>query len=143
MLEVMHSPQPLRVTPHLVGSPRFLDCSVGTRCPQPPRRVRRLHTLVASPPMIGFSAPGGLATLNSLTRSKWVHLCYGSRLRRSRLRTNGITPACARLATCQTSNLHGGYLSIHKNNQAYPGAPGMTIWVDWISGRSSYVSTIS
>ena len=34
-----------------------------------------------------------------------------------------ITPACARLTTCATSNSHGELLSVHEISQAYPGAP--------------------
>jgi len=36
--------------------------SVGIRCPQPPRKVRLLHTLVASQTMAGFAISGRLAT---------------------------------------------------------------------------------
>jgi hypothetical protein len=35
----------------------------------------------------------------------------------------GITPNCARLTTCATSNSHGELLSVHEIDQAYPGAP--------------------
>lgn len=48
-----------------------------------------------------------------VTRPNRVRFRYGSRVRRSRLRTSGITPTCARLSTCQTGNSHDGYLSIH------------------------------
>ena len=58
-----------------------------------------------------------------VTRPNRVRLRYGSRVRRSRLRTRRITPSCARLATCQTGNSHDGHLSVHKIDQVYPGTP--------------------
>ena len=44
------------------------DDSVGIRCPLSPRRARPLHLFVASRSMTGFTPPGGLATLECLTR---------------------------------------------------------------------------
>ena len=35
-----------------------------------------------------------------------------------------VTPSHARSATCQTGNLQGELLSVHKIDQAWPGAPG-------------------
>jgi hypothetical protein len=37
-----------------------------------------------------------------------------------------VTPSHARSATCQTGNLQGELLSVHKIDQAWPGAPGFT-----------------
>jgi len=37
-----------------------------------------------------------------------------------------VTPSRARSATCQTDNLQGELLSVHKIGQASPGAPGLT-----------------
>jgi hypothetical protein len=37
-----------------------------------------------------------------------------------------VTPPRARSATCQTGNLQGELLSVHKMDQAWPGAPGLT-----------------
>jgi hypothetical protein len=37
-----------------------------------------------------------------------------------------VTPSHARSATCQTDNLQGELLSVHKIDQAWPGAPGFT-----------------
>src|SRR5205814_7900790 len=42
---------------------RFLGRSFHARCPLPPRRVRRLHSPVASPPVAGFVIFGSFATL--------------------------------------------------------------------------------
>lgn len=58
---------------HRVGSPRFLDGSVGARRPQSPRRARPLHVLVAMRPIAGFTHSGRMATLNGLTRPNQVH----------------------------------------------------------------------
>ena len=58
------------------GSPRFLDCSFPARCPQPPRKARRVLLLVTSSPMAGFSISGRLAAFNSVTRPNRVcHHC--------------------------------------------------------------------
>ena len=37
-----------------------------------------------------------------------------------------VTPSHARSATCQAGNLQGELLSVHKIDQAWPGAPGFT-----------------
>jgi len=42
---------------------RFLDFSFPTRCLQSPRRVRRLHSGVASPPVPDFTISGRMVTL--------------------------------------------------------------------------------
>src|SRR6266568_2105002 len=54
---------PLGVALRSAGSPRFLGRSFHARCPLPPRRVRRLHSPVASPPVAGFVIFGSFATL--------------------------------------------------------------------------------
>ena len=72
--------------PRPAGSPRFLDSSFLTRCPQPPRRVRWLPTPVASPSISGFIRYDRLATLTTLTRLNRVRLRYGSRVCLARLR---------------------------------------------------------
>jgi len=48
---------------HRVGSPRFLRPSFDTRPPQSPRTARRMPSLVASPPMTGFTLSGRLAAV--------------------------------------------------------------------------------
>src|ERR1017187_142523 len=70
-----------RLCSHPVGPPRLLDRSFPARCPQPPRKVRRLRAPVASPPVSGFILVGGLATFVFLSRPNRVHLRYGSRVR--------------------------------------------------------------
>jgi hypothetical protein len=56
------------------GSPRFLDATVRTRPPLTPRDALRLHMLIASPQISGFTMLDRLATPSRLTRPKWVHL---------------------------------------------------------------------
>lgn len=81
-----------------LGSPRFLDCSFGTRHPQPPRQAQRVLLVgsawftshaVSSPPVSGFAISGRVATCISVTRPNRVHECCGSRLRLPRLRRAG------------------------------------------------------
>jgi hypothetical protein len=50
---------------HPAGSPRFLDQSVHARCPLLPRKVRRMHSPVASSSVAGFSFLGRMATSNT------------------------------------------------------------------------------
>src|SRR2546422_952954 len=45
------------------GLPGSSGRSFHARCPLPPRRVRRLHSPVASPPIAGFVIFGSFATL--------------------------------------------------------------------------------
>jgi len=61
----------------LLGVSQVSNCSVDARCPQSPRSARRLHTLVASPPVRGFALSEGLATAKCVTRLNQVHLRYG------------------------------------------------------------------
>ena len=69
------------------GDPRFLDSSILTRRPQPPRRVRGLHYPLARPSIAGFIRFDRLATLAfRLTRLNQVRLRCGSRVCLARLR---------------------------------------------------------
>ena len=94
-------------------SPRFLDESLPARCPQAPRKARRMHAPVSSPPVSGFTTLGRLAVLqlrheaeSGLTALRLAgSLCEAS--------TRRIAPALARAATCRTGNSHGGFLSFH------------------------------
>jgi hypothetical protein len=101
------------------------DDSVGIRCPLSPRRARSLRLFVASRSMAGFTPPGGLATLDCLTRPD-----SGSRFRITadafafRGSDRRITPTAARSGTWRTNNYPGQYLSTDKNRQALPDAPG-------------------
>src|SRR6476619_6909718 len=57
-----------------------------------------------------------------LTRPNRVRLRYGSRVRRTRLRRFDYSSG-ARLAICSMGNSQNELLSVHKINQAWPGAP--------------------
>ena len=76
-----------RLRRHPAGSPRFLDRSVSTRCPLPPRQVQRLQTPIASSLAAGFITLGRTSHLQvSVTRPNRVRWCYGSQIRLPRLR---------------------------------------------------------
>jgi len=47
-----------------------------------------------------------------------------------------VTPSHARSATWQTGNLQGELLSVHKIDQACPGAPGLTGLLGFFWGHS-------
>ena len=55
---------------HTAGSPRFLDASVRARPPQPPRQGRRVLSVVASPPISGFTISGWLALPHQASRGR-------------------------------------------------------------------------
>jgi len=57
-----------------------------------------------------------------VTRPNRVRLRYGSRVRRTRLRRFDYSSG-ARLAICSMGNSQNELLSVHKINQAWPGAP--------------------
>jgi hypothetical protein len=108
--------------PHWAGPPRFLDRSVGARCPHPPRRVRRVRLPVASSPVLASASLGAWPLSPSVTRPNRVRLRYGSRLRRARPHPPDCSGACS-LGYMSTGNSHGDLLSGHKIGQACPGAP--------------------
>lgn len=62
------------------------DLTFGVRCPQPPREVRRLPTLVASSSVAGRPDSGGKATSIFVTRPNRVHFRCGPHLRSPGLR---------------------------------------------------------
>jgi hypothetical protein len=72
---------PRRVAPpeHRAGSPRTLDDSVGARPAQPPRTTRRVHLLVASPAITGFTTSGRLAVVASRNEVESDSRVLGSR----------------------------------------------------------------
>ncbi|ADU67089.1 hypothetical protein Selin_2373 [Desulfurispirillum indicum S5] len=61
---VMHSHAPFWLEATAIWASQVPDQSVGTRCLQPPRRVRCMHLSVASATIIGFTSFGRMATLN-------------------------------------------------------------------------------
>ena len=74
------------------GSPRSLDRSVATRCPQSPRGVRQVPLSSSSLSDAGFILFGGLATPIGVTRPNRVHLRYGSPLRSDEAPAMAIAP---------------------------------------------------
>ena len=74
------------IAPRSIGSPRFLNQSLGTRHPLPPRRAQQVYVPVPSLLILGFALFGRLATLIGVTRPNWVRLRYGSHPHRTRLR---------------------------------------------------------
>ena len=65
---------------HRVGSPRFLRPSFDTRPPQSPRTARRMPSLVASPPMAGFTLSGRLAAVVFVYRGRNGFTCVRARV---------------------------------------------------------------
>jgi hypothetical protein len=57
---------------------RFLDPSLGTRCPLPPRRARRVHMPVTSPPILASPSLKGWPLSISFSRLNRVRFRYGS-----------------------------------------------------------------
>ena len=107
------------------------------RASQVPRLIFRRTPSPITPesPMIAHSFLHhrcGLQPIRRLGRSHWSNEAEtGSltlRLTSSPLEASlrRITPPCAQLATCATSNSQGELLSVHEINQAYPGAPNWT-----------------
>jgi hypothetical protein len=108
--------------PRPAGSPRFLDRSIPARCPQPPRKVRR----VLAP---CFPADIRLHHLWQTGHLHWRNEAESGSLA---LRLAGLLPrfppdGLPRLAPvrlhARMSNLHGELLSVHKISQAWPGIP--------------------
>ena len=122
----MSSPKPLWLGPLPVGPPRFLDQSVSTRRPLSPRKARQLHTTVASLPALGFTYPGRMATFSKFNEAETGSLALRLALSPLEASPDRVTPSHARSATCQTDNLQGELLSVHKIDQAWPGTPGST-----------------
>jgi hypothetical protein len=122
----MYSPMTLWLGPRPVGPPRFLSQSVSTRHPLSPRKARQLHTPVASLPTLGFTYPGRMATFEKFNEAEVGSLALRLALSPLKASPDRVTPSHARSATCQTGNLQGELLSVHKIDQAWPGAPGLS-----------------
>jgi hypothetical protein len=108
------------------GSPRFLDCSFGARRPLSPRRAGWLLFLVSSPSVLASSSSADWPLSPLVSRGRSGFACATAYAFVSRGFANGITPICARLTTCATSNSHDELLSVHENSQSCPGAPKNT-----------------
>ncbi|MGD8769080.1 MAG: hypothetical protein PVJ06_03455 [Desulfobacterales bacterium] len=93
-----------------------------------PREARQLHTSVASLPALGFTYPGRMATPIKYNEAETGSLALRLALSPHEASPDRVTPSHARSATCQTDNLQGELLSVHKIDQALPGAPGFTGW---------------
>jgi len=124
----MSFPTALQLGPHPAGPPRFLDQSVSTRRPLSPREARQLHASVTSLPALGFAYPGRMATSTKFNEAETGSLALRLALSPHEASPDRVTPSHARSATCQTDNLQGELLSVHKTDQAWPGAPGSTGW---------------
>jgi hypothetical protein len=120
----MLSPPHLQgTTPEHAGPLRFLDPSLGTRCPLPPRRAGQVLLPVASLPVLASPS------LTGWPLSSWrFEAVPGSlSLRLAPCASQGFRarlpayPACS--ATCLTGISHGELLSVHKRGQALPDAP--------------------
>ena len=123
---VISFPKVLRLGPHPAGPPRFLGQSVSTRHPLSPRRARQLHTPVTSLPALGFTYPERMATLTKFNEAETDSLALRLAPSPPEASPDRVAPSRARSATCQTDNLQGELLSVHKIDQALPGAPGFT-----------------
>ena len=123
---VISSPKTSWLGPLPAGPPRFLDQSVSTRRPLSPRGARQLHTSVASLPTMGFTYPGRMATPRKFNEAETGSLALRLALSPHEASPDRVTPSHARSATCQTGNLQGELLSVHKIDQAWPGTPGFT-----------------
>jgi len=123
---VISSPEVLRLRPLPAGPPRFLDQSVSTRRPLSPRRARQLHTSVSSLPALGFTYPGRMATPIQYNEAEMDSLALRLAPSPHEASPDRVTPSRARSATCQTDNLQGELLSVHKIGQASPGTPGLS-----------------
>jgi hypothetical protein len=76
-----------RLRRHSAGSPRFLDRSVSTRRPLPPRQVQRLLVPIASSLAAGFITLRRTGHLQvGVTRPNRVRCRYGSQIRLPKLR---------------------------------------------------------
>jgi len=75
---------------------------------------------------MGFTYPGRLATPIEYNEAETGSLALRLALSPHEASPDRVTPPHARSATCQTDNLQGELLSVHKIDQALPGAPGLT-----------------
>jgi hypothetical protein len=99
------------------------DLTFGVRCPQPPREVRRLPTLVASSSVAGRPDSGGKATSIFRNEAESGSLALRPTPSVTRASTGELPRFAAWLPTCRTSNLHGQHLSVDESSQAWPDAP--------------------
>ena len=86
--------------PRPAGSPRFLGCSVPARCPLPPRKARRVLSLVASPPMAGFTTLWRAGHLRLASRGRIGFASATARRFASPVSTSPITRSGSGSATC-------------------------------------------
>ena len=75
---------------------------------------------------MGFTYPGWMATPIEYNEAETGSLALQLALSPHEASPDRVTPPHARSATCQTDNLQGELLSVHKIDQALPGAPGYT-----------------
>src|SRR5262245_1765363 len=119
----MNCPTPVKKN---YGPPRFLDRSVRTLRPQPPREVRWLHLPVASPSIAGFITIWQSGHFHWSNEAARVRFRYGSCVRLTRLHQRGLLHTHACSATLMNGLFQGKLLSAYKIDQALPGAPDWT-----------------
>jgi hypothetical protein len=85
-----------------------------------------LHTPVASLTALGFAYPGRMATFSKFNEAETGSLALRLALLPHEASPDQVAPSHARSATCQTGNLQGEHLSVHKIDQAWPGTPGFS-----------------
>jgi hypothetical protein len=84
---------------------------------------------VTSLPALGFTYPERMATPKKFNEAETGSLTLRLTLSPHEASPDRVAPSHARSATCQTDNLQGELLSVHKIDQALPGAPGFTGFV--------------
>ena len=110
----------------LGGSPRFLGCSVDARCPLSPRRARRLHILISSPPVLASPSSAGWPLSSLVSRGRTGFACATAYVFVARGFAGSDYSALRPVDYMSTRNLHDQLLSVGENSQACPGAPKNT-----------------
>ena len=95
---------------------------------------------VTSLPALGFTYPGRMATPKKFNEAETGSLALRLALSPIEASPDRVTPSHARSATCQTDNLQGELLSVHKIDQAWPGAPGFTGTGSFLPGYGNILS---
>ena len=99
------------------------DCSVGARCLQPPREAAMLHLLVTSHHVLASPSLEGWPPQTLRNEAESSSLALRLTPAHQRASANGLLRNAASSTSRPTSNYHGQYLTIDKNNQTSPGTP--------------------
>ncbi len=118
---------------HAHGSPRFLVRLSMRAVPNHPGGPGSCMRSLLHPRYQASASLAAWPPASCVTRPNRVHLRYGSHLRLGRLRRLDLSTGCpgpgilrtsaAPSATYRASDSHGELLSVHKSDQASPGAP--------------------